>query len=279
MDGSPDLFRPPGRGAANSVNFVTAHDGFTLTDLVSFQRRHNRANGEENRDGHRHNYSENHGIEGPTDNRVVLARRRRHRLNLVGTLLLSQGVPMLLAGDELGHSQQGNNNAYAQDNELAWLDWSLRGEDEAFLASVRRLLALRSAHGLLHGNLAGAGSGKEQGGYPGGDAAPLIRWYAPEGDLLSGNDWGQRRAALQVLSDPHGTTHDELVAVYINGHDHEVEFHLPQAHGRPLAWTMAWSSADGHEGPAGVATRVAAWSVGLLVVELMVDEGQGGQHW
>jgi glycogen operon protein len=122
LHGSADLFEPSGRGAAASINFITSHDGYTLADLVSYEQRHNQSNGEDNRDGHTHNYSSNHGAEGDTDDDSIIRLRRRQRINLLATLLLSQGTPMLLAGDEFGNTQQGNNNAYAQDNETGWLN-------------------------------------------------------------------------------------------------------------------------------------------------------------
>lgn len=264
VDGSPDLFLPPGRNAANSINFVTAHDGFTLTDLVSYRHRHNEANGEQNRDGHAHNYAHNHGVEGPTDSRVVQALRRRHRLNLLGTVLLSQGVPMLLAGDELGHSQQGNNNAYAQDNDLGWLDWSILGQDEAFLESVRQLIAIRAAHGLLRGIIDSDTS------HP-----PVIEWLTPQGEALTKTAWAHRQAALQVLSGRGEGQGVKRVAVYINGLDHEITFHLPTP-GAPVGqrpegtapapeWVLAWSSAPDQEGPAEQGVRVAAWSIGVFL--------------
>ena len=128
--GSADLYGRSGRQPHASINFITAHDGFTLTDLVSYNDKHNEANGEENRDGHNHNLSWNCGVEGPSDEPAIVELRARQRRNFLATLLLSQGAPMLLAGDELGRSQQGNNNAYCQDNELNWLDWTPSGEKD-----------------------------------------------------------------------------------------------------------------------------------------------------
>ncbi len=145
--GSAETFDRGGRPATASVNFVTAHDGFTLADLVSYARRHNEANGEDNRDGHAENWSDNMGAEGPTADRTIRAARERRRRNLMATLFLSQGTPMILAGDEIGNSQGGNNNAYAQDNETGWIGW-LEAE-ETFLDFVRRLAAMRRAHPVL----------------------------------------------------------------------------------------------------------------------------------
>ncbi|MEM6512238.1 MAG: glycogen debranching protein GlgX [Pseudomonadota bacterium] len=149
LHGSADLFDVHGRAPHSSVNFITAHDGFTLSDLVSFKHRHNEANGENNRDGHAHNYSVNYGVEGGTDLDEVISLRRKHRLNLMATLLFAQGTPLLLAGDEMGHSQSGNNNAYAQDNEIAWLDWSTLFDDADFLERVKQMIALRRSLPLL----------------------------------------------------------------------------------------------------------------------------------
>jgi glycogen operon protein len=149
MQGSADIFAASGRPPNASVNFVSSHDGFTLADVVSFEHRHNEANGEANRDGHAHNYSSNYGVEGPSDDDEIQAIRRRQRLNMLATLLVSQGTPMLLAGDEFGNSQQGNNNAYAQDNETAWLDWSLIDSDPDFVDQVRKLIQLRHEHPAL----------------------------------------------------------------------------------------------------------------------------------
>ena len=141
--GSPDLFAGSQRSPFASVNFVASHDGFTLADVVSYQHQHNEANGEDNADGHRHNFSTNHGIEGPTDDPAIVQARQRQRANMLATLFLSQGTPMLLAGDEFGQTQHGNNNAYAQDNETTWLDWSLLNSATDLTALVHELIALR----------------------------------------------------------------------------------------------------------------------------------------
>ena len=147
ITGSAGLFDHSGRHATSSVNLLTAHDGFTLTDVVSYTERHNEANGEDNRDGHGENHSDNFGVEGPTDDAEINAQRAQRRRNMMATLLLSQGTPMILAGDEVGHSQNGNNNAYAQDNDTTWIDWE--AADEAFLAFTRLLISFRKAHPIL----------------------------------------------------------------------------------------------------------------------------------
>jgi isoamylase len=192
LSASADLFDHDGRGARASVNFVTAHDGFTLTDLVSYAQKHNEANGEGNRDGTGDNHSDNLGIEGPTGDPAILARRLRRRRNLLATLLFSQGVPMLLGGDELGHSQQGHNNAYCQDGPLTWLDWD--AADPGFVDFVARAVALRRAHPALrqHRFLHGAPSGW--------DDLPDIAWLRPDGRPMDGADWDDPAGfALGVL--------------------------------------------------------------------------------
>ena len=149
MLGSADVFGPNGRPPEASVNFITAHDGFTLEDLVSFNDKHNEANGEDNRDGHGANFSLNHGHEGWTSDLAIQKARVRQKMNLMATLLLSQGTPMLLAGDEFGNSQNGNNNAYCQDNEIGWVNWPQRPESDGFKDFVRWLIAFRRQNPLL----------------------------------------------------------------------------------------------------------------------------------
>jgi len=147
--GSPDVFARRGRQPWASVNFITAHDGFTLNDLVSYNDKHNEANGEENRDGHSHNRSWNHGAEGPDVDEPVRALRKRQMKNLLATLLLSQGTPMLLAGDEFGRTQQGNNNAYCQDNEISWVHWNHDDREQRLINFVRKLTGLREKYPTL----------------------------------------------------------------------------------------------------------------------------------
>ena len=149
LTGSSDLYGRGGRKPYASINFITAHDGFTLRDLVMYESKHNEANGEDNRDGHDHNLSANYGVEGPTDDPVVSRLRERQQRNLLATLLLSQGVPMITAGDEMNRTQQGNNNAWCQDNEISWVSWDLGPGDNALLDFTRRLVELRHAHPVL----------------------------------------------------------------------------------------------------------------------------------
>ena len=227
--GSADLFDRRGRRPWASVNFVTAHDGFTLADLVSYDGKHNEANGEDNKDGRDENFSANYGVEGPTDSPEINAVRRRQRRNLLATLLLSQGTPMLLAGDEFGQTQRGNNNAYCQDNDIAWLDWSrLDGDGWNEIAFVRRLAALRRRYPVLrwphfmHGHLRANG-------------LKDITWIAPDGKEMTPERWhdgGPACVGLMLCEDGDGTAEPEdagasLVLVLLNAQTESVSFVLP----------------------------------------------------
>ncbi|AKF03796.1 glycogen debranching protein GlgX [Sandaracinus amylolyticus] len=174
LAGSADLYANNGRRPFASVNFVTAHDGFTLRDLVSYERKHNERNGEENRDGSNDNRSDNHGVEGPTDDPKVNALRARQQRNFLATIFLSQGVPLLLAGDEMGRTQLGNNNAYCLDDETSWVDWS--GRDRALLEHARSLIALRRAHPVFRRHTFFRGDGD-------------VAWYRHDGAPMGEHDW------------------------------------------------------------------------------------------
>jgi glycogen operon protein len=176
---SSDVFQERRRAPAESVNYVVAHDGFTLNDLVSYAQRHNEANGEENRDGHVDNQSANFGVEGPTDDPVVNGTRRRVRSALLATTLLSQGTPLLAAGDELGHTQRGNNNAYCQDNEISWLDWA--GMDDGMVELTSRLLTLRRQAQVFANHW--------HHGLPDRHGLPDLTWLRPDGESMQRDDW------------------------------------------------------------------------------------------
>ena len=180
--GSNDIYRAPHRRVSATVNFVTSHDGFTMEDLVSYERKHNHANGENNRDGHEPNYSANGGEEGPTDRPDVIAVRERRKRSLMATLLLAQGVPMLLGGDELSNTQEGNNNPYCQDNELTWYDWNLDDRKRAFLAFTRKMAALRKAHPSFRRRFFLRGETDDQG-------ARDVFWWHPDGREMTRDDW------------------------------------------------------------------------------------------
>ncbi|GGW04052.1 glycogen operon protein GlgX homolog [Streptomyces narbonensis] len=232
LSGSSDLYAWGGRRPYASVNFVTAHDGFTLRDLVTYERKHNEANGEGNRDGTHDNRSWNCGTEGETDDPGIQALRLRQLRNLLTTLLLSTGVPMLVAGDEMGRTQGGNNNAYCQDNEIGWLDWSLPDDPgrAQLLALTRRLLALRHRHPVLRrraffsGRAQGA-DGLRDLAWFGADGAEMTErdWYAPTATLglyLSGRDIPGRDERGEQITD------DSFLAVLHAGHT-PLEFRLP----------------------------------------------------
>ena len=235
--GSSDAFEHDGRGPVASVNFVTAHDGFTLRDLLSYDQRHNEANGEHNRDGHAHNLSRNCGVEGDTDDPVVLAERARLTRTLLASLLLSQGTPMLLAGDEIGHSQRGNNNAYCQDNAITWLDWA--SADTRLAAYVARLLALRREAAPL----------RRAQWWPAtpapGEAA--LHWLGTDGQPLAPADWNDAGChALAVLFDaPAGAPRWLLLA---NAQAQPACFVLP-----PGSWQCRLASDAEPDAPADAA--------------------------
>ena len=223
--GSADLYRAHDRGPIASVNFVTAHDGFTLADTTTYERKHNEANLEGNRDGHGDNRSWNHGVEGPTDDPQIRAARRRSMRNLMATTLLAAGVPMMTAGDELGRTQGGNNNAYCQDNETSWLDWDAADED--LVATASRLVELRRAHRVLR-------PAEFQTFEATGDRVRL-RWFDVDGQVLTEAQWTDPslRTLVALLEDPQ-----DAVVVVLHGGLEPVSVHLPEG-----AWTLAWTSA------------------------------------
>ena len=190
LTGSSDLYESESRRPHTSINFVTAHDGFTLTDLVSYNEKHNEANGEDGQDGESFNRSWNCGVEGPTDDPDVLALRAQQRRNLLATLLLSQGVPMLLHGDELGRTQQGNNNAYCQDNEISWIDWSNLDEDLVVFTSA--VIALRRDHPTFRRHRFFQGRPIRVPGA--GPALPDIAWFDPQGTEMTDEQWQEMHA-------------------------------------------------------------------------------------
>ncbi|SEG82104.1 glycogen operon protein [Actinacidiphila yanglinensis] len=231
LTGSSDLYAGEHRRPRAGVDFVTAHDGFTLRDLVSYNDKRNDANGEANRDGESSNRSWNCGAEGPTRDRAVLALRARQQRNLLTTLLVSQGVPMLSHGDEMGRTQQGNNNAYCQDNELSWVDWELDAERRDLLEFTRRLIALRRGHPVFRRRRFFRGGTGPDGG-PGD-----LTWLRPDGREMAHGDWGRRDAhAIAVhlnggaISEPdaHGQAiTDDSFLLLFNSHWEHVAFRLP----------------------------------------------------
>jgi glycogen operon protein len=235
LHGSSDVFEGGGRTPAESINLLSAHDGFTLLDLVSFNERHNEANGENNRDGHAHNFSYNHGQEGKTGDETINAMRRQQRLNLLTTLLFSQGTPMLFSGDEFGNSQGGNNNAYAQDNETGWTDWSGLEADREFFEFVRNLIRIRRSTSLLHLNA-----------YRHGQLQDLaewrdIEWLRPDGEPMHEQDWRGASAITMVLSSFSGQKEDGGFALICNASSDAMTCRLPDA-GDSFTWELAAAS-------------------------------------
>ncbi|KTS37000.1 glycogen debranching protein, partial [Methylobacterium indicum] len=234
LTGSADKFNKRGRRPWASVNFITAHDGFTLADTVSYNEKHNTANGEDNRDGHSHNLSYNYGAEGPTDDPEIKAVRLRQMRNLLATLLLSRGTPMLLAGDEFARTQRGNNNAYCQDNAISWIDWEGIGEDERDLAEfTQRLLILRRSLPMLSRGrfLTGA--------YDAELGVKDVSWLTPSGTDMTPENWndGGARALAVVLdgraqsSGIHRRGGEATLMLLFNAHHDMVEFTLPEVVG------------------------------------------------
>lgn len=253
LHGSSDIFESSGRPPQASINFVTSHDGFTLRDLVSYEKKHNEANGEDNRDGHAHNLSINHGVEGETGDSEVNQLRRRQRLNILATLLLSKGTPMLLAGDEFGNTQSGNNNAYAQDNETGWLNWDGIKDDPGFLQQVQALIKLRAR--MPHTRRSTYPHGSDHNG----DGLRDIEWLHPGGRRMQEEQWHHGHALTLFFpemrdSRPDGQQSPEpglvAVAIMLNAAAESRDFYLPEV---PQAgeWSLAFHSSESTPPPNG----------------------------
>ncbi len=235
LTGSSDLYANNGRRPTASINFITAHDGFTLRDLVSYNEKHNADNGEDNRDGESHNRSWNHGVEGPTDDEEIKKLRRRQVRNFLTTLLLSQGTPMLCHGDELGRTQGGNNNVYCQDNEISWIDWSMLEQEKniAMHGFTKRLINIRKNHPVFRRQrfLAGGPFGSEVKDRD-------IAWLVPSGKLMTSEDWDfEFGKALMVYLNGNAITEttargeritDDSFIMIFNAHHEDIEFTLPK---------------------------------------------------
>jgi isoamylase len=244
LTGSSDLYKQDSRRPVASVNFVTAHDGFTLADLVSYNHKHNEANGEGNRDGSDDNRSWNCGAEGPADDPAVLALRARQKRNFLTTLLLSQGVPMLLAGDEMGRSQHGNNNAYCQDNEISWVDWEIRAEDAELLDYARALIKLRAEHPVFRRRRFFSGRAIRGGRQRLGD----IAWFTLAGEEMTGDDWDAGFAKSltvflngRAISEPDrrgGRIQDDSFLLLFNASEQDLVFTIP-----PRRYGQRWAKA------------------------------------
>ncbi len=239
LTGSSDIYNHSGRRPYASINFLTAHDGFTLTDLVSYNEKHNEANGEGNGDGESYNRSWNCGVEGATDDPEIKRQRFCQRRALITTLFLSQGVPMLVAGDEMGRSQNGNNNAYCQDNEISWVNWNIPDEERQFLRFVQQIIALRKAHPLFHRNRFFVGR------EPNGKRVKDMAWFNTEGNEIVGEEWHKLHipslgvyflgAHLDEVDLQGKPIQDDDFLLLINAHHEPVAFEIPRFR-RPERW-------------------------------------------
>ena len=255
ITGSSDLYAHSARRPTASVNFVIAHDGFTLRDLVSYNEKHNDANGEGGNDGDSHNRSWNCGIEGETDDPAVNALRLQQQRNFITTLMVSQGVPMLAHGDELGRTQGGNNNVYAQDNEIAWVDWDLDADQKALLSFTTAAIALRKAHPVLRRRRFFAGDARHGGKSPLGD----IEWLKPDGTPMDDGDWNSGFArslmvflngdAIPELDQIGRPVEDDHFLLLFNAHSESIRFTMPpKAFGSN--WLVRLDTATGQVDPA-----------------------------
>jgi isoamylase len=272
VSGSSDLYEWSSRRPHASINFVTCHDGFTLNDLVSYDRKHNEANGENNRDGADDNHSWNCGSEGPTDDPKIIELRERKKRNFLATLILSEGVPMLLAGDEIGHTQKGNNNAYCQDNEITWLNWELDEHKERLLAFTRRVMDLYHEEPVFQRRRFFHGTAPEEGGNPD------IVWLSPGGSPMKPEDWqtGFGRCIGVVLSgrsidmDEHGEEiHGNTIVLLFNAdHGVAIDFSLPGvregAHWELVFDTFAPEAEPAEPMPAGAKYKLNPCSIAVF---------------
>ena len=281
--GSSDLYQNDGRRPFASINFVTAHDGFTLHDLVSYNDKHNEANGEDGNDGESHNRSWNCGVEGPTDDAAVLALRDRQQRNFITTLMLSQGVPMMLHGDEMGRTQNGNNNVYCQDNTTSWVDWSLLEKNASLVGFTAGVIALRHAHPVFRRRRFFAGRPiarpRRADGQNRWSGLPDIAWFQPSGQEMTGEDWdsGFGKCVVAFLNgqgiseaDPRGErVTDDSFLLCLNAHYEDLEVTLPGAeYGE--RWAIVVDTAAGEVITLSVAP-------GIVAAEPPVTKG-GGTH-
>ena len=278
LTGSSDLYQRDGRHPTASVNFVTAHDGFTLQDLVSYETKHNEANGEGNRDGADDNHSHNYGVEGHSADAEILETRERQKRNFLATLLFSQGVPMICGGDEIGRTQGGNNNGYAQDNPVSWYDWKLDASAKKLLKFTRRMVELRREHPNLHRRkffqdrpIEPCTPEREVDGKREQD----ITWLRPDGGEMSAEEWSAgwvRCIGLELngltLDDVNGIgepIRDDTFLLLLNPHHEPIRFHMPRR--RRTSWELCVDTANDRAAAvvgAGEAYELAARSMALL---------------
>jgi glycogen operon protein len=246
LSGSADLYEADGRDPFASINFITAHDGFTLRDLVSYNEKHNEANKEDNRDGTDDNRSWNCGVEGETDDPQVLGLRARQQRNFLTTLLVSQGTPMLLGGDEMARTQRGNNNAWCQDNEISWYDWTPSPEKDELREFTKRLIALRREHPVFRQQTFLRGQEQK------GSGLPDVWWFRPDGLKMTRRDWQDGEHVLGMFLNgreittpgPRGEDiEDDSFVVLFSAHDEDRSFMLPRRR-FGAQWALELSTAD-----------------------------------
>jgi glycogen operon protein len=278
ITGSSDLYQDDGRRPYASINFVTAHDGFTLNDLVTYNEKHNEANGEDNQDGESHNRSWNCGVEGPTDDPEVLELRARQRRNLMATMLLSQGVPMILHGDEFGRTQHGNNNAYCQDNEVSWVDWSLLETNAELVEFTAALTKFRKEHPVFRRRRFFAGRPIRKG-----EELRDIAWFTPSGEEMTEQNWEDDFGKCIVIFlngegipdlDSRGMrVVDDSFLMAFNAHFEDIEVTLPDAEYGP-EWTVVVDTTTGRVGN-GEKPVVAGGQLNLTARSLVVLQRVG----
>jgi isoamylase len=286
ITGSSDLYARSGRRPYASINFVTAHDGFTLHDLVSYNDKHNEANGEENRDGTNNNRSWNCGEEGPTDDPAINALRAQQKRNFLATLLLSQGVPMLLAGDAIGHTQRGNNNAYCQDNEIGWIDWDESNSHQEMVALVRQVIALRRSHPVFRRRNFFLGRAIK------GAGVKDILWLRPDGREMTDEQWNQENArtlgmflsgsAVDEVDERGQPLTDENFLLLMNANHEAVPFSLPTTASGMMWGTLIDTSFPEGSGPdqpyeAGAEYPLQSRSL-VLLIELQMRPSPPRPH-
>ncbi|HTU41296.1 MAG TPA: glycogen debranching protein GlgX [Candidatus Aquilonibacter sp.] len=272
LTGSSDLYAHSGRRPYASVNFVTAHDGFTLQDLVSYNEKHNEANGENNRDGNNDNRSWNCGVEGPTDDPNILALRAKQKRNMLATLLLSQGVPMIYAGDAIGHTQMGNNNAYCQDNEISWLRWDLQPQDRDLLSFAQRIINLRKRHPIFRRRRFFQGRPIK------GANVKDVLWLNPTGGEMTEEQWRNTSTCCLGMflagqgldeTDERGRKlGDENFLVLLNSYHEDVAFALPAFH--PATRWVAWMDTSRENGLRNADTHDAGTSYPLQARSMVI---------
>ena len=283
LTGSSDLYGADGRDPYASINFVVAHDGFTLNDVVCYNHKHNEANGEDNRDGNDNNLSNNYGVEGPTDDASINAVRDRQKRNMMATMLFSQGVPMICGGDEICRTQWGNNNAYCQDNEISWYNWNLDDKQKSLLEFTRRLIALRKKHPGLRRRKFFRGRKIR------GADIKDITWLRTDGHEMTDAEWdahwvrsiGMRLdgQALGEVDDNGDLMTDDDLLLILNAHDQAVQFTIPPWDASDTHWEVEFDTSKPEEngrqtvGP-GQAIDVAGRTVVLMVRR---REGAGSQ--